>query len=554
MKLNRIFTAVLAICISLCTQTTQAQLPALCYPGSDGNGSIGCSLRTVDNWGNVTNALFINTVNNNNQCAPGGCGSSSYNVVLTPTMNASNKTTALFETNSVTYTLQKYDFANASPNTWIDVEVVNNSFPTWTAPLSPPASYTLPAYSKNISDFGQYALVVEIKKAGVVMFSYRYCLGTFVPNSTTTTLNNQTKINGVVTSSTPLKICYTGSGTGITLSVPYLGVAPVCTVQVWKTDNTYSPNTTLISSLSATYSNYGSPGTYNLNPPYAYTDGYYKVIISGTNHCGTSFGPIVAKYEVVSQPTGTLYVGYQGGSGWVSHGATGNAACSPINTCNSNPAVGNGSGTGTVTGINFKLEKLASGTCSSPTWSTIFDGSANAPWNFGNTINSWATLYAPLQQYAISLDPTGYTIFNQYLTQYMMSSGSGLFKLTTYIYNSACTSTPLVKVAYLSRTNATCKTDGEEVATGLENVAESTTDITAYPNPATNSFTIAFNNTKYNGASIKIYDVAGRLIEQRENLQTADNVFNVNAYNNGIFIYHVKLANGDVTSGRFLKE
>lgn len=67
--------------------------------------------------------------------------------------------------------------------------------------------------------------------------------------------------------------------------------------------------------------------------------------------------------------------------------------------------------------------------------------------------------------------------------------------------------------------------------------------VNAYPNPA--SDVLNFDVEELNGGNIRVYDVTGRMIEN-VHISNSTMIMNVDNYNNGVYIYNISDANGDV--------
>lgn len=90
----------------------------------------------------------------------------------------------------------------------------------------------------------------------------------------------------------------------------------------------------------------------------------------------------------------------------------------------------------------------------------------------------------------------------------MTAAINSQYKLTVYIYH-ACSTTPLIQVAYIQRNVSGCKNSGEETTTGIE-TNKSSDLISVYPVPTTQAFFIEYPSNAIVAENIRMYDLQGR--------------------------------------------
>lgn len=88
--------------------------------------------------------------------------------------------------------------------------------------------------------------------------------------------------------------------------------------------------------------------------------------------------------------------------------------------------------------------------------------------------------------------------------------------------------------------------------TGIADYNNNNNFLAIYPNPATTNITINFTSTSKN-ASIKIYDVRGRLVKSIANVKSGETTFNISELESGLYLVNVNDGNISTTK-RFIKQ
>jgi hypothetical protein len=387
-------------------------------------------------------------------------------------------------------------------------------------------------------------------------------------SSTTYYVNTGLVINGGLLSPTvPTDVCgavvLTGSFS------PYGGLQYRYTITEATSTGTptgtpfvYGPTTTPVSNLSGIS---GSPLAVVAN-----VNKYYLIKVevsnSGTFTPVTTVSGLIHLLGVLS---GNYDIGYYNTSSvWVSDGTAGNAICSPITTCEAQLNIGHASGTssGSLTGVKFKLEQLTSAcNAPTPTWTTIFDGTYHPAastvvypiWSFGGT--AWSQLNANLATYCNATDiaeaaAAGITnpheLRNNFSNGYLFANPGTEFKLTAYIYNSACTTTYLTQVAYILNNNGACKTNGgAETETALDPAISDADAFSVYPVPASGVLHVALSGS-YQDAMVSLYDLQGReIVVPMQKTNNGNATLDVSGLSKGVYILGL---NGQKVSKRIL--
>jgi len=93
------------------------------------------------------------------------------------------------------------------------------------------------------------------------------------------------------------------------------------------------------------------------------------------------------------------------------------------------------------------------------------------------------------------------------------------------------------------------KNDKEHVVIG--NLTRVSSKVEVFPNPAITA--ISFNCPLSGKTTISIFDISGKLVEQRILLNSISATFDVKAYAPGVYLYKI-ITDADVTSGKFIVE
>jgi len=284
--------------------------------------------------------------------------------------------------------------------------------------------------------------------------------------------------------------------------------------------------------------------------------GYYRIFIEAKAVCGSA--PNQNKtllIELIGAPdiSGNYEIGkVSGGFNWNTHGTSGNLCSSPILTCENNLYLGNASSTylGTISGVKMKLEKLTSGTlCDvTPTYTTVFDGSNDAVYTDGGSINSWASFFVSVEEYALFIGEE-----QSFEDEYQDAITNGEFKLTLLVYGPC--NVQFEKIAYIEQNLGGCKTDGEtfnEPQTNNEEQSIQYKDLlenSVYPNPVKNILYVE-STSVLNENNIKIMNTLGQTFIVPINKESDNKItLNVENLNNGVYF----IINGKQVD-KFIKE
>ncbi len=88
---------------------------------------------------------------------------------------------------------------------------------------------------------------------------------------------------------------------------------------------------------------------------------------------------------------------------------------------------------------------------------------------------------------------------------------------------------------------------------GIEDRFNAFNYLKLYPNPTSGSGMISFQNEKNNCVTLDIYDLNGKRIFQNST-KTTYITFDINAFDNGVYIYKLMNEKGEFLSGRILKQ
>jgi hypothetical protein len=296
--------------------------------------------------------------------------------------------------------------------------------------------------------------------------------------------------------------------------------------------------------------------------------GYYKLhITTAANSCGASGGTYDYYFYWSGPPVGTLGIGKIVNGVFTSYGTLGatsgaGSVCSnPITSCFRyyNVAIGNASGnTGTFQGLKMKMERLSGGTCASPVWTTIFDGTGSGyvPSNLGGAISSWSNLNIHLTDYTNDVDINyGTTFDNDFSTSWALG---GTYRYTLLVYNTSCAAAPTSFVTYISKAGSLATLSCKDDPTGDVPLSASPFNVISFPNPVQQQVGLTIQGPVSSSITIRFFNLMGQQIYDKVVTKnfTDDESYhvNVNYLAPGTYLYQVvNNETNEQAKGNFVK-